>query len=123
MTSRSRRQVYTRRNESSGVAAPSPATTDGALEAAADHMRVSIKHEASTSSKDVLECSATDADLQNTAVKSTFKVEIMAEGQLSGVALDGNAWRIEALVTDRIGIVDERGIRQRISRREGISII
>ena len=67
------------------------ATSDRALEAAADRMVIPIKHEAAARSKDVLECSATDADLQDTAVKSTFKVQILAEGQLSGVALDGNA--------------------------------
>jgi hypothetical protein len=123
LTGRSCWQVHRRGEEAIRVAAPSLATTDGALETAADRVRITIKHEAATRIENVLERSATDADLQEAAIKPAFKVEIVAEDQLGGVALDGNAGRVEPLVTDCVRIVNERGIRQRISRREGISII
>jgi hypothetical protein len=99
------------------------ATTDGALETAADRVRITIKHEAAARIENVLERSATDADLQEGAVKTAFKVEIMAEGQLGGVALDGNARQVEPLVADRIRIVNKRGIRGRVERWEWISVI
>ena len=87
------------------------ATTNWALEAAADRVRITIKHEAAARIENVLERSATDANFQHAPVKTAFKVEIMAEGQLGGVALDGNAWRVEPLVADRVRIINKRGIR------------
>jgi hypothetical protein len=75
-------------------------------------MCVTIEHEAASRIKDVLERATANADLQHAAIKTTFEIEVVAEAQLGGVGLDGNAGRIEALVTDRIRIVDERGIRQ-----------
>jgi len=61
-------------------------------------MGVTIKRETASRIKDVLECSTTDADLQHPAVKATFKIEVVAEAQLSRVAVNENAWRVEPLV-------------------------
>ena len=63
-------------------------TRDWALEAATDHVRITANHKAATCVKDVLEGSAADAYLQHATVKATFKVQVLAEGQLRRVALD-----------------------------------
>jgi hypothetical protein len=99
------------------------ATTNWVLEAAADGVCVTIKRETAACIEDVLECPAADANFQHAAVKTAFKVEVVAEGQLRGVALDGNAWRVEPLVADRIRIINKRGIRGRVERWEWISVI
>ena len=45
-------------------------------------MSITTRDEAPARIKDVLECSAADADLQHPAVKATFKVEVVTESQL-----------------------------------------
>jgi len=45
-------------------------------------MSITARDEAAARIKDILECSAADADLQHTAVKATFKVEVVTESQL-----------------------------------------
>src|SRR5205823_5146800 len=117
LTSCIRRKVHCSSDEASGIITPGAATSDRALEEAADSVCVTIKHEAASRIKDVLECSAADADLQHATIKTTFEVQVVAEAQLSGVAMDGNAWRIEPLVADAIRIINERGIRGRVERR------
>ena len=64
------------------------AASDGALEAATDHVRITSDHKAATCIKDVLEGCAADAYLQYATVKAAFKVQVLAEGQLRRVALD-----------------------------------
>jgi len=56
------------------------ATTNWALEAAADRVRITIKHEAAACIEDVLERPAADANFQHAAVKTAFKVEVVAKG-------------------------------------------
>jgi hypothetical protein len=99
------------------------ASSDRALEAAADRVCITANHEAASRIEHVLERSATYADLQHAAVKATFKVEVVAEGHLGRGAVDGNAWRVKSLVADSIGIINERSIGDRIGRRERISVI
>jgi hypothetical protein len=123
LTSRSRGQVYCGGDKPTGVVAPGTATSDWALEAAADGVCITIKHETASRIKDVLERAAADADLQYAAIKAALKIKVVAEAQLCGVAVNRNARRIEALVTYGIGIINERSIRHRIGRRKWISII
>ena len=56
------------------------ATTNCALEAAADRVRITIKHEAAARIEDVLERPAADANFQHASVKTAFKVEVVAKG-------------------------------------------
>jgi len=57
-------------------------TSNRALETAADRMSITAHDKAAARIKDILECSAADADLQYTAVKATLKVEVVTESQL-----------------------------------------
>jgi hypothetical protein len=45
-------------------------------------MSITVRDEAAARIKDILECSASDTDLQHTAVKATLKVEVVTESQL-----------------------------------------
>ena len=45
-------------------------------------MSITARDKASSGIKDILECAAADADLKHTAVKATFKVEVVTESQL-----------------------------------------
>ena len=67
------------------------AATYGALKAAADGVRISTNHKASACIKNILEGAAADAYLQHATVKATFEVQVLAKGQLGGVALDRDA--------------------------------
>src|SRR6266496_3792494 len=82
---RGRGQVNRCCNKSTRIAAPGVAASDGALEAATDHVRITANHEAATCIKDVLEGSAADAYLQHGTVKAAFKVQVLAKRQLRRV--------------------------------------
>ena len=82
MTDGSRRQVYCGSDEPTCITTPGTTTGKRALETAADRMSITARDEAAACIKDILECSAADADLQHTAVKATFKVEVVTESQL-----------------------------------------
>ena len=64
------------------------AASDWALKAATDDVRIPANHKASACIKDILEGAAADAYLQHATVKATFKVQVLAKGQLGRVALD-----------------------------------
>jgi bifunctional ADP-heptose synthase (sugar kinase/adenylyltransferase) len=57
-------------------------TSKRALETSADGVSITARDEAAARIKDILECSAADADLQHPAVKATFKIEVVTESQL-----------------------------------------
>lgn len=67
------------------------AASEWALKAATDRMRIAANHKASTRIKDVLKGSVTNAYLQHATIKASFKVQVLAEGQLGSVALNRNA--------------------------------
>jgi hypothetical protein len=50
------------------------------LKAATDRVRITADYKTATRIKDVLEDSSTDAYLQHAPVKTTFEVQVLAEG-------------------------------------------
>jgi hypothetical protein len=68
--------------------------------------------------KNVLECTAVEADLQNAAVKRVLKTVIIAETE-NGIfkKIDRHRRRVEVLVADHSRIIDPRGIWRRVGRR------
>jgi hypothetical protein len=76
---------------------------------------------AAANGKDVLECAAVDADLQNAAVKRVLKTVIVAEIE-SGIfkRIDRHRRRVEMLVADHSRIINPRGIWRRVGGRAGI---
>jgi len=97
------------------------AASQGITTAAADRPIVAALTKAAASGKDVLECAAVDADLQNAAVKRVLKTVIVAEIE-SGIfkKIDRHRRRVEVLVADHSRIVNPRGIWRRVGRRAGI---
>jgi len=84
-------QVHCCCKEPSREAGPRAAASDWALKAAADGVGIPANYKGSPCIKDILEGTAADPYLQHATVKATFEIQVLAKGQLGGVALDRDA--------------------------------
>jgi hypothetical protein len=100
------------------AARPRLAASQGITTAGADGAIVTALEKAAASGKDVLECAAVDADLQNAAVKRVFKSVIVAEIE-NGIfeRIDRHRRRVEMLVANHSRIINPRRIWRRVGRR------